>query len=95
MQFCDVAAVRSCDVIKSHIFFLLMASHRKEVQQRASRMASLCSTHQDASNDVHVTLEGTVSSRDLRSTDLDLIGQLTHISMRINEKISTVLLFLL
>ena len=37
-------------------------------------MVSLCSAHQDASNDIHVDLEVTLRSRDLRSPlDLDLM----------------------
>ena len=37
-------------------------------------MVSLCSAHQDASNDIHFDLEVTLRSRDLRSPlDLDLM----------------------
>ena len=37
-------------------------------------MVSLCSAHQDASNDIHFDLEVTLRSRDLRSpVDLDLM----------------------
>ena len=37
-------------------------------------MVSLCSAHQDASNDIHFHLEVTLRSRDLRSPlDLDLM----------------------
>ena len=37
-------------------------------------MASLCSAHQDASNDIHFDLEVTLRSRGLRSPlDLDLM----------------------
>ena len=37
-------------------------------------MVSLCSAHQDASNDIHLDLEVTLRSRDLRSPlDLDLL----------------------
>ena len=39
-----------------------------------TRMVSLCLAHQDASNDMHVDLQVTLRSRDLRSTvDLDLM----------------------
>ena len=37
-------------------------------------MVSLCSAHQDASNDIHFDLEVTLRARDLRSTaDLDIM----------------------
>ena len=81
-----VTAVRSSDVIKSH---------------NNVRMVSLCSaSHQDASNDIHVDLEVTLRSRDLRSiVDLNLMRYMhisthMHISMRMNERISIALLVL-
>ena len=51
--------------------FLPITSHRRAT---APCMVSLCSAHQDASNDIHFDLEVTLRSRDLRSPlDLDLL----------------------
>ena len=58
-----VTAVRSCDVVKGHQNGVLpIALHRKE------RIVSLCSAHQDASNDIDVDLEVTLRSCDLSYT---------------------------
>ena len=72
---CDfgyVSAVRSCDIIKGHQN--VFANSFAEKRATAPCMVSLCSAHQDASNDIHFDLEVTLRSRDLRSPlDLDLI----------------------
>ena len=52
-------------------FFLQIASDRRVT---TTRKVSLCSAHEDIPNDIHVDLEVTLRSRDLRSAfDLDLI----------------------
>ena len=91
---CDfgyVSAVRSCDVIKGHqnVFFLQIASHRKELQHRAwSHCVQLIKTYQMIyiltlrSRKGHVTCE--LMTLTLRGHDI-------HISMLINERSSMVL----
>ena len=57
---------------------------------------SLCSAHQEPSNDIDVDLEVTLRSRDLiQLLTLKLCGYHILISMCINEGISRVLLCLL
>ena len=74
-KFGYMTAVRSCDVIKGHqnVFFLLIASHRKELQHHAwSHYVQFIKTHRMIG--IHFDLEVTLRLRDLWSTDnLDLM----------------------
>ena len=49
---CYVTAVTSCDVIKGHqnVFFANNYGYKRDAP---TRMVSLCSAYQDASNDLH------------------------------------------
>ena len=65
-KFCYVTAVRSCDVIEGH-----RNAFANSLAQKRATALSLCSAHQDASNDIHFYLE---VFTDLRPTsDLDLM----------------------
>ena len=70
-KFVYVTAVRSSDVIKGHQNFVNSFALKRAA---APCMVSLCSAHQEASNDIHVNFEVTLRSRDLRSPfKLDLM----------------------
>ena len=58
-------------------------------------MVSLCSAHQDASNETRIDLEVTLRSRDLRSTiDLDLIrSSYTHFDVYRREDLNGTVIF--
>ena len=72
MKFCYVTAVGSCDVIKGHQN--VFANSLGQIRATPTRMVSLCPAHQDASNGIHIDLEFTLRTRDLRSTiDFDLV----------------------
>ena len=60
-------------------------------------MVSLCSPHQDASNDMHIDLEVTLRSRGLRSTfELDLVrSSYTFFDAYRGEKLDGTAIFVL
>ena len=93
-KFGYVRAVRSCDVIKGHKMFFARASHRKKLQHRAwSHFVQHAKTHLMIYILTFRSRKGHVTWGHLMT--LILWGHDKHIQMRINERISMVLLVLL